>query len=815
MPEALDNDFCSWNPDKLNLEQTPAEVFLSFLNPSINEKIVEILEKRRNLRIKSNIRTAPMGPLTWLQFLGMVFLTENKMNSEVETNHKRSHFKIIREYVQQEFGMTDEEFSQSFKVSVNCWESLPGTLLPTVEELEELSALFSESFQDNVQLKKQVNCALDEQILDFQARLENCTRTDVAKQYRKKRKKGKKNKEGEEGEKEGEDGEKEEEGEKEGEKGEKEREDKDKITEKGMKEKLSPWEYFKACQSDVPRSYIPGKEHVGLETDSVGIKCSVKHCRGFKPFRRKTRNSSRLATKIAEWEERIANEEGGIKNKTTKRGYILQMHWKYPNAKRNWEAVAKKAWGVLGSEKHIIFDARFASPELFSKLTSLGLYVTMSMKADSPKHVWRVLEDGCPTGHWRAAMSKDGVLASYYKTGGDKDFRVFTNVFGSSKSVWENCPNETKEVTELLQNLPIELLQQMVKGKVASLPSDKNALIKNLMGYNPFEKEERDLCTQLLQSEEQEDLRSLATSLLFESDSESEEDNSGELSDEEIEVSDEEMKELDKEIAALENNRRKRKRRIEEQQVNKKRKDEQYILQHLDEQSSDSGMEEEHVPEHLDEQSSDSGMEEEYVPEHLDEQSSDSADPNDCEVEQNSEVKWEKEVRKLQVFHPKALQLYLVKSSKHYVDNLMKYLSIPMPPKGKGNRTKAKKAVLIVEKLAPESRFDELKASLCADLKNGTFKGIPIQHKIYREFFNSIDIADKMFYCIALGHRSRNWATRMLFYMIRIALNNSWVVYEMMHDCMALSEYRKQVALGLLHLTTKDVENMNNKFQSD
>lgn len=89
--------------------------------------------------------------------------------------------------------------------------------------------------------------------------------------------------------------------------------------------------------------------------------------------------------------------------------------------------------------------------------------------------------------------------------------------------------------------------------------------------------------------------------------------------------------------------------------------------------------------------------------------------------------------------------------------------------------------------------FQELKKELNQYERKG-FQVI----ELYKKHFNWVDRFNRLWYSLDDKHGIDNWKTKLLFSIFRIAIINSWVLYNQ-YDTIDLFEWRKILSQEIFH----------------
>jgi hypothetical protein len=99
------------------------------------------------------------------------------------------------------------------------------------------------------------------------------------------------------------------------------------------------------------------------------------------------------------------------------------------------------SWPRELGNPHWFVDAGFGSEGLVAEAAQSGGNMTASMSAQRLKFLWKALSYSLPTGHWRAAVNVNGLVASVH-CGSEDGKRVYQHVLSSN---WEYTPAAADE----------------------------------------------------------------------------------------------------------------------------------------------------------------------------------------------------------------------------------------------------------------------------------------------------------------------------------------------------------------------------------
>ena len=163
----------------------------------------------------------------------------------------------------------------------------------------------------------------------------------------------------------------------------------------------------------------------------------------------------------------------------------------------------------------------------------------------------------------------------------------------------------------------------------------------------------------------------------------------------------------------------------------------------------------------------------------------------------------DKTLEELQLYSSTQLQRYLSKNvTAATIKEVVSYFSLPQLRKKQENIEQL--LPIILPSSATLSRQQRLD-NFISNLKASTFPGKLIVHDAYGNNFNSVDLADKIWYYGGKPQfMSNHWTQRLFFYIIRILVNNAWVLYELWH-VMDLGTFRIEIAKGLLKMSEDEL----------
>ena len=164
-------------------------------------------------------------------------------------------------------------------------------------------------------------------------------------------------------------------------------------------------------------------------------------------------------------------------------------------------------------------------------------------------------------------------------------------------------------------------------------------------------------------------------------------------------------------------------------------------------------------------------------------------------------------LERLQQFSVTQLRKYLSKELyASVIVEMMEYFEFPKKKK------KSENIEILIHKILPNSiqtqqqqEMKEFKSSLI----NSNCNDEASHHALYTENFNAVDLANKMWY---IGNTPafmcNAWTTRLFFYIIRIMLNNAWVLHETW-ESIDLCSFRESVGISLLKLDENELNKLN------
>jgi hypothetical protein len=130
----------------------------------------------------------------------------------------------------------------------------------------------------------------------------------------------------------------------------------------------------------------------------------------------------------------------------------------------------------------------------------------------------------------------------------------------------------------------------------------------------------------------------------------------------------------------------------------------------------------------------------------------------------NPEVEYPSEMlslSELQSYNTLQLQRYFTKVKISSIKQFLQHCNLP---------TIGRKPILvsqIITFLAPSHQDNNIVAKINSDILSNCFTDFPSQHQVYRDYFNGVDLANKIYYRIPLPHQPSIWTSRMLFGLLQ------------------------------------------------
>ena len=160
-------------------------------------------------------------------------------------------------------------------------------------------------------------------------------------------------------------------------------------------------------------------------------------------------------------------------------------------------------------------------------------------------------------------------------------------------------------------------------------------------------------------------------------------------------------------------------------------------------------------------------------------------------------------IEEMQLLSPTQLKKFLTKDvPAPIVKDMTRCLNLTL------ESTKVKNIDLLVSTLLPTSITASRQQQLndfMGSCKTANVEGGAVVHEAYSNNFNAVDLADKIWYSGGKPQFvSTHWTQRLFFYIVRILVNNAWVLYELWEE-ITLGDFRYEVAKGLLNMKKKDL----------
>ena len=87
------------------------------------------------------------------------------------------------------------------------------------------------------------------------------------------------------------------------------------------------------------------------------------------------------------------------------------------------------------------------------------------------------------------------------------------------------------------------------------------------------------------------------------------------------------------------------------------------------------------------------------------------------------------------------------------------------------------------------------------DIENGELNYFPNHHEHYRSFFNGVDLHNRFWYKFYFGYHVKHWQTVYLFSIIKVAIINSWVIFNEIVPGKNLITFLEDLAEWLINPT--------------
>lgn len=451
--------------------------------------------------------------------------------------------------------------------------------------------------------------------------------------------------------------------------------------------------------------------------------------------------------------QRPFKDRDNIERSTRKRGYMLVMNFRL-HKKLSWRENSAKIMNHVGLHppRHPVYDARFASESLWNFILSCGWLPIMSMKKSSPKWLWSLLDSVLQPDHW-IAVSYGGTLMSL-KNDGEKQHRVFASGFLTSNEPLESMWNVN--IFDTLAAFSIEQLQFFCLQANKPISTSTTEMVMNLIGVTREE---------LVDSQHSDDL------VDYEIDSE-ENSQSGHSY-----IS---RSESDSNVSAEESS----------DSIELPLPGDYYRIQFEEDSGNflvNSQIGENTFSLFLHDDSED----EEYIQDFDASTWSKITDLVLLDLEG-----WPEEIiayQELKMMNKFQVEDYLSKVNVKYLKKALSLLGVEV--------RQYKRDIVgdFVEYLFPSCQLKKEVEDLMFKLHKYQHPNseVPPQHYVYSDNFNSLDLANKIWYKISYPHPIQCWTARLMDFMLRFAIDNAWIISEMIKP-ISLPDFRREYAENIL-----------------